>query len=594
MSIWITLSIHYIKTVNSNERLVLSMGLSFIALVLLANFTKGQSNNLNDKFIFPMYSDGSEDCDMVIEFNMMSFSRTALYATMTTNYNESYDNILDKTPFVMPLKQYLGFNASKVFTWNVNDTVSAKIRCEYGDVLHLLDSNSLGRNYIVYSDKDYFVTVYGTEANTSVTISSINNTVIEAHRLDVGNTITFDPNSSDVYQINASGRIGIIYSNVDITRNIVCDQNDDIVWEMIPPMEKNGKEFMMHIPNVESAFLEVLGYEDGLLKLHLPDGLKTINLKAFERKMINVSHARDVHMTSSTHVSVFSTLNLTTDTNRTATNILSVFPAEQFNNCLYVTIFNCTNNVCGYLVTENGIHSISLYNMEGKTVQTFNTSDVDQNKTTASFEISVISDGIYFLLSENSSVHIIFYYVNLSHGRYYQSTSLDKTNCDIFVFSQTPNFNEETSVSTNTLVEKTSVPNDNLSSTHSINNVSGAYIENVTVSYSTIIQSQNNTLINQSAQSVPKLGSLSYLTSNTSTQNETTAVQQINNRLIFPFMYEEIPDDDSVLNTYLIAVIVSLCTAIFAVIAVISTFLLLEILRRRRQIRNTKIRPFVS
>ncbi|CAC5366247.1 unnamed protein product [Mytilus coruscus] len=594
MSIWITLSIHYIKTVNSNERLVLSMGLSFIALVLLANFTKGQSNNLNDKFIFPMYSDGSEDCDMVIEFNMMSFSRTALYATMTTNYNESYDNILDKTPFVISLKQYLGFNASKVFTWNVNDTVSAKIRCEYGDVLHIFDSNSLGRNYIVYSDKDYFVTVYGTDANTSVTISSINNTVIEAHRLDAGNTITFDPDSSDVYQINASGRLGIIYSNVDINRNLVCDQNDDIVWEMIPPMEKNGREFMMHIPNVESAFLEVLGYEDGLLKLHLPDELTTINLKAFERKIINVSHARDVHMTSSTHVSVLSTLNLTTDANRTATNIFSVFPVEQFNNCLYLTIFNCTNNVCGYLVTENGIDSISLYNMEGKTVQTFNTSDIDQNSTTASFEISDISDGMYFLLSENSSAHLIFYYVNLSHGRYYQSTSLDKIHCDIFVFSQTPNFNEETSVSTNTLVEKTSVPNDILSSTHSINNVSGAYIENVTVSYSTIIQSQNNTLTNKSAQSVPKLGSLSYLTSNTSTQNETTAVQQINNRLIFPFMYEEIPDDDSVLNTYLIAVIVSLCTAIFAVIAVISTFLLLELLRRRRQIRNTKIRPFVS
>ncbi|XP_071121382.1 uncharacterized protein [Mytilus edulis] len=594
MSIWITLSIHYIKTVNSNERLVLSMGLSFIALVLLANFTKGQSNNLNDKFTFPMYSDGTEDCDMVIEFNMMSFSRTALYATMTTNYNESYDNILDKTPFVMPLKQYLGFNASKVFTWNVNYTVSAQIHRMYGDVLHIFNSNSLGRNYIVYSDKDYFITIYGTDSDTNVTINSMNDTVIEAHRLDVGNTVTFDPELSDVYQINASGKIGIIYSNVDISRNTVCDQTDDILWEMIPPVEKNGEEFMIHITDVESAFLEVLGYEDGLLKLHLPDELTTINLKAFERKIINVSHARDVHMTSSTHVSVFSTYKLKTDTNRTATNVFSVFPSELFNDCLYVTILNCTNNVCGYLVTENGIGRVNMYNIEETIVRSFNTSDVDQNRTTASFEISGLSDGIYFVQSENSSAHLIFYYLNLSHGRYYQTVRIDNMNCDMFASSETSTFNQETSVPTNTLVEQTSVLNDIVSSTHPIKHFSGAYIENVTVSYSTVIQSQNNTLINQSAQSVPKLGLLFYLTSNTSTQNETTAVEPINNRLIFPFMYEEIPADDSVLSTYLIAVIVSLCTAIFAVIAVISTFLLLEILRRRRQIRNTKIRPFVT
>ncbi|XP_067656098.1 uncharacterized protein [Haliotis asinina] len=44
----------------------------------------------------------------------------------------------------------------------------------------------------------------------------------------------------------------------------------------------------------------------------------------------------------------------------------------------------------------------------------------------------------------------------------------------------------------------------------------------------------------------------------------------------------------------LIAVIVSLCVSIFAVFAVISIFMLLELLSRRNQLRNTKIRPFVS
>ena len=44
----------------------------------------------------------------------------------------------------------------------------------------------------------------------------------------------------------------------------------------------------------------------------------------------------------------------------------------------------------------------------------------------------------------------------------------------------------------------------------------------------------------------------------------------------------------------LFAVIISLTVAIVAVVGVISVFLLMELMSRRRQIRNTKIRPFVS
>lgn len=52
--------------------------------------------------------------------------------------------------------------------------------------------------------------------------------------------------------------------------------------------------------------------------------------------------------------------------------------------------------------------------------------------------------------------------------------------------------------------------------------------------------------------------------------------------------------DDDESGMPLLAVIISLSTAIFAVILVISIFLLMELMTRRRQIRNTKIRPFVS
>ncbi|BFZ15738.1 hypothetical protein BsWGS_18777 [Bradybaena similaris] len=57
------------------------------------------------------------------------------------------------------------------------------------------------------------------------------------------------------------------------------------------------------------------------------------------------------------------------------------------------------------------------------------------------------------------------------------------------------------------------------------------------------------------------------------------------------FFWED-GDEDSVKP--LIAVVVSLCVAIFAVIALISGYMLVEIMTRRKHVRNTRIRPFVS
>ncbi|GFR85708.1 hypothetical protein ElyMa_006034700 [Elysia marginata] len=57
------------------------------------------------------------------------------------------------------------------------------------------------------------------------------------------------------------------------------------------------------------------------------------------------------------------------------------------------------------------------------------------------------------------------------------------------------------------------------------------------------------------------------------------------------FYWEEDKEDTT---RPLIAVVVSLCVAIFAVIALISGYMLAEMVSRRKHVRNTKIRPFVS
>ncbi|XP_005097259.1 chitinase-like protein PB1E7.04c [Aplysia californica] len=56
-------------------------------------------------------------------------------------------------------------------------------------------------------------------------------------------------------------------------------------------------------------------------------------------------------------------------------------------------------------------------------------------------------------------------------------------------------------------------------------------------------------------------------------------------------MWEE---DDEDTTRPMIAVVVSLSVAIFAVIALISVYMLMEMASRRKHVRNTKIRPFVS
>ncbi|KAH9490994.1 hypothetical protein Btru_032417 [Bulinus truncatus] len=59
-----------------------------------------------------------------------------------------------------------------------------------------------------------------------------------------------------------------------------------------------------------------------------------------------------------------------------------------------------------------------------------------------------------------------------------------------------------------------------------------------------------------------------------------------------PIEYWEDESEDT--TRPLIAVVVSLCVAIFAVIALISGYMLVEMTSRRKHVRNPKIRPFVS
>lgn len=144
-----------------------------------------------------------------------------------------------------------------VFTLTTNDTMTLLLRHKEGDVLQLLNTETLGTKYVVSIEKYSFITIYGTEKVTNVTIVAVHNSLNNTHKLDFGETVSFSPVISGIYHVEGSGKIGIIYSNMDLT--YMCDNTVNIVWEMIPPLEYAGSEFMLYIPDVQSAYLEVLG-----------------------------------------------------------------------------------------------------------------------------------------------------------------------------------------------------------------------------------------------------------------------------------------------------------------------------------------------
>lgn len=337
-----------------------------------------------------------------------------------------------------------------------------------------------------------------------------------------------------------------------------------------------------------------VGYEDGQLTLYSTKDVITKNLKAFERLVINVSTTRNVYLSSNINVNVIATVNLTTTNFGGELNKISLYPYESHSHCSFFMAFNCSSNVCGYIVVKKIPDNFTIYNKSGVVDVNFPKLKEQGNSSVTSFEVTGLSNGYYFLQADDDTPFVLFEY-NSIYGRYTQTMSVNSSNC--YAVSSVSNLSRS-SIDTSAIKAENDQNNEsfqtsNITSEIENENITGAFNETESYNVTSLPITYDNK-VRETAQNVPKVGPRMYLTSNSSTSNDSTVVQQIDNRLIFPFMYEEIPEDDNVLNEYLIAVIVSLCTAICAVIGVISTFLLLEFLRRRRHVGNTKIRPFVS
>jgi hypothetical protein len=136
------------------------------------------------------------------------------------------------TEIITRVKLNVNFSEKKIFCRNrkfvlrvVHSLIFCSVFCNHR-------SETLGTKYVVSIEKYSFITIYGTEKVTNVTIVAVHNSLNNTYKLDFGETVSFSPVISGIHHVEGSGKIGIIYSNMDLA--YMCDNTVNIVWEMIP------------------------------------------------------------------------------------------------------------------------------------------------------------------------------------------------------------------------------------------------------------------------------------------------------------------------------------------------------------------------
>lgn len=150
-----------------------------------------------------------------------------------------------------------------------------------GDTLALLSSNSLGTEYIVFSDHsngNASIYIYGTQNDTNVhvykrNISSDNlgngaQIEINKYELSAQSTILLIPSlNEDALTISADKPVAVMAvcdnrnTSVDENKTLSGDRNEgDFTWEMLSPSSLWGTEFILVTPSVtEEIHLKIAG-----------------------------------------------------------------------------------------------------------------------------------------------------------------------------------------------------------------------------------------------------------------------------------------------------------------------------------------------
>lgn len=279
--------------------------------------------------------------------------------------------------------------------------------------------------------------------------------------------------------------------------------------------------------------------------MSLPNGTYTYSARPFEVLSFNVTGASFCVIKSSQSVEVMVIASIMSSEGDVYRNVFTLPPMENTFACQRIALTDCYHECL--LVAIANFTSVAF-------VDGFNDFDISNSSFQAgdnSYSVSRysnLSNGLYRIHSLNQSYSFISFHLDRTKGSFYPAGLLQSYS------------SEQTTPGTdNNATEKVSSKN----------------------CYDTIDES-----------------GIKDKSTDASGENDTTkcTTETIVKRVTpNPWGFTDSDDDDErAFNEYRVAVIVSLCAAIFAVGALISAFLLIEFMKRRKQLRNTKIRPFVS
>ncbi|XP_069132246.1 uncharacterized protein [Argopecten irradians] len=558
--------------------------LSFVAVMWIVSLTRVKSGDVNEYFYTPL-ANGLDisGCEMTIQAYPNVADGQALYITMATRYNETFteDTNLTLDSSVMYRSSQ---TLSHVHRFTSDARPNMQILPDVGDPMYIPSSNQPTTSYLLLLDDasqhgEKSVYLVGMNDNTTVNVYmntniSTNSSYEMVASMQINKYDTVLLNSTytvDGVRINSSQIFSVVVTSGNAMNQ--CNFSTDFTWDRLPSTNSMGHEFNIMPPSDETVHIcKFLGSSNGNLSIKSEGTSTFYDMLPYTTLRVNLTGYSEVVVSSSEPIQTSCTTWIKRDTpydQQVYRNQYSPLPVAQMSSCNIAVVQNCENSSCILAMSESTSGNLDIRNLseKSKTLYASIRTIMVDNRKYHIWSIGNLSDGLYVIETQDNAPLMVFVQ-DLSFGRFFP---LETSACNTSMITQSMVVTPGSKAS----------PTDALVTPQSLVETTSGY-HNVSL--------QSNTSIDSTGSSIT--GAINS-TSVTSSSSSTTPTQQVVVSK-YSFVYDEISDDDRILNEYMIAVIVSLGTAIFAVVAVLSTFLLLEVLSRRRQLGNSKIRPMVS
>lgn len=365
------------------------------------------------------------------------------------------------------------------------------------------------------------------------------------------------------------------------------------------------------------------GLENSDVRVETKEDKFNFTVMAHSVKKLNVKANLTLQLTSSKPIQVMCLTSMKTLQNMSFLNLFTVFPLERsFCNWFEISS-SCVVEPCVIVVTKK-MDNYPSVSINGSLVRATNYSFSDYHI----LEITNLQNGLHFLNVTNSA-GLAVYVFDRDRARLYHVPPLNQNKCSEFVkSSSSSSVNKGDDKVNSTTYSSVTIPylsdddTSNISSsTEKLTSLSGNYSNNLNTTTLPLYNSTQKKPTEESAfqnvttvshQNTTNTATLRNVTKTTPmkqaieieiggvaaqshiNQNASNSSHAANGKSpSYNIFFQDVEEDDYS-QEYMMAVVLSLCVAIFAVIAVISSFLLMEFISRQKQIRNTKIRPFVS